>query len=86
MKKKITFLLAILALQLNAFSQELPRELESKIKGKLNLKQIMTEVEAYYKAEEEAIRRISREPGTAPIEFESDLLKWKRWSILMPHA
>lgn len=86
MKQLIFVSMILLFFSVPSSAQHTPPELESKIAGKKNLQEIMTEVEKYYDAEEMEKEEQRREnPDLAPEdeeeerEFESGLLFWKRW-------
>lgn len=82
--KKIFFLAIIfLSFQFHPAAQMTP-ELRKKIGTKRNLKAIMREVEEYFEKEErENERKYGKDDvnnnGEDEKEFESGLLKWKRW-------
>lgn len=84
MNLKLIALSIIVLCSAASIAQIAPPELEKKIKGKKNLKQIMASVEHYYEQEERQKETYKKTHPALAVEddeeeFESGLQLWKRW-------
>lgn len=83
MKKVFFIAMLLIAFFSQSAAQTTPPALQQKIAGKKNLRAIMAEVERFYVKEEEKRedqKKLSLQKGNDDEEeFETDLLRWKRW-------